>query len=362
MFSRRSGLVLVSLALAWQAQALVTRSAPAAPTQAEVDKVHKQLETVAEKLNGMLEQKDGSLKHAQVGPAMKLFTKELNSVLNATRPGKMPPAAAMEKLQAARHGLAGLMSELTSRQETLMREDNDQRESLLLGVLMTHQKAPMAEQMEILQDVDFSKLAVSQALLAKHDEKVALYVQAATFLDQHPKRKPAPMTVSNHSGTGAGTPLHEIQAMLEKRLGSLEHELTIREQLHKTRTEEFAAKLKNATKKDKHVVEILSKREARNFKKWAAMRQHDISAMKAAVEGVKKGDMKAVQRAREALLASLKAMQSQTGGFLYLIQLGHQMARKDCPYCAAQCVDKCHSEGKPYVQCLTDCADAGKGK
>jgi hypothetical protein len=42
------------------------------------------------------------------------------------------------------------------------------------------------------------------------------------------------------------------------------------------------------------------------------------------------------------------------------IQLASNFLQRDCPYCAAQCVDKCHEAGKPYVQCLTDCADAGK--
>lgn len=42
------------------------------------------------------------------------------------------------------------------------------------------------------------------------------------------------------------------------------------------------------------------------------------------------------------------------------IQLADTDMNRDCPYCAAQCVDKCHTAGKPYVQCLTDCADAGK--
>lgn len=42
------------------------------------------------------------------------------------------------------------------------------------------------------------------------------------------------------------------------------------------------------------------------------------------------------------------------------IQLTNSFMNRDCPYCAAQCVDKCHQDGKPYVQCMTDCADAGK--
>jgi len=42
------------------------------------------------------------------------------------------------------------------------------------------------------------------------------------------------------------------------------------------------------------------------------------------------------------------------------LQLANTFMERDCPYCAAQCVDKCHTAGKPYVTCLTECADAGK--
>jgi len=42
------------------------------------------------------------------------------------------------------------------------------------------------------------------------------------------------------------------------------------------------------------------------------------------------------------------------------IQLTDSIMNRDCPYCAAQCVDKCHAAGNPYVQCMTNCADAGK--
>lgn len=42
------------------------------------------------------------------------------------------------------------------------------------------------------------------------------------------------------------------------------------------------------------------------------------------------------------------------------IQLAASITNRDCPYCVAQCVDKCHTAGNPYVQCLTNCADAGK--
>lgn len=335
---------------------VANKTAPVATSDsAKVLALHSQLDTIAGKLNMMLNAKDGALAHAKVGPTMKVFLKELQGVLKVTADKKLAPAEALAKLQAAKQGLAGLMGDLNSRQTTLMKEDNAQRESLLLGVLMTKQKDPIDSQLEILKDGDFAGLEVSKALLAKHDSKTALYVQAASYLDAHPKRKAAPMV--DHKPED---PRVKMEAVLEKHLGSLEHEFQVRTKLHDKKIAEFAARMKNATTKTQHTVHIMQKREERNFKKWSAMRKHDIGALKEAVEGIKKGDMKAVQRARTALEASLKAMQSQTGGFLYLIQLGHRLMKRDCPYCAAQCVDKCHQAGKPYVQCMTDCADAGK--
>merc|ERR1719281_889909 len=154
----------------------------------------------------------------------------------------------------------------------------------------------MERQLEILKDEDFAGLEVSKALLAKHDAKAALYVQAATYLDAHPKRKPAPMVAEKHED-----PRAKMQAVLEKHLGSLEHEYQVREKLHQKKVAEFAARMQKASKKTQHTVHIMQKREERNFKKWSAMRKHDINAMRDAVEGVKKGDMKAVARAKAAL-------------------------------------------------------------
>jgi len=319
--------------------------------------LHTQLSTIAGKLNTMLNAKDGALAHAKVGPAMQVFLKELQATLKATAAEKkMAPKAALEKLVAAKQGLAGLMGDLNNRQVTLMKEDNAQRESLLLGVLMTKQKEPMDKQLEILKADDFAPLEVAKALVAKHDSKTALYVQAAAYLDSHPNRKSAPV-----QQVKPGNPLAKIQTMLESRLAALQHEYGIREKIHQKKEADYAARMKKATKYMQHSLSIRQKREDRQYKKWSVMRKHDIAAMSEAVDGVKKGDMKAVQRAKTALEDSMKAMKSQTeSGFLYLIQMGHRLMKRDCPYCAAQCVDKCHTAGKPYVTCLTDCADAGK--
>lgn len=351
-------LSLLSCALSGVHGALFLSTPSAAQTTpvakpADVIAVHKQLEGVAGNLEKMLNAKDGALAHAKVGPTMKVFLKELKGVLKTTADKAMAPATAMVKLQAAKQSLAGLMSDLSARQENLMKEDNAQRESLLLGVLSTKQKEPIDKQLALLKDDDFASLEVSKALLAKHDAKTALYAQVAAYLDAHPKRKAAPMAKP-------ADPRVKMQAVLEKHLASLEHEYQARQSLHQKKSAALAARLTNASKTQQHTVHILQKREDRNFKKWAAMRKHDITAMKDAIEAVKKGDVKAIGRARDALQASLKAMQSQTGGFLYLLQMGHKLMQRDCPYCVAQCVDKCHNDGKPYVTCLTDCADAGK--
>merc|ERR1719454_1698937 len=141
------------------ADALLTRGKPAdakpetkAVTAADVSALHKQMDTISSRLDTMLNAKDGALAHAKVGPAMKVFVKELQDVLKVTGAGsKLAPKEAMLKLQNAKQGLASLTGDLSSRQEQLMKEDNAQRESLLLGVLMSRQKEPMDEQLKVLK-------------------------------------------------------------------------------------------------------------------------------------------------------------------------------------------------------------------
>lgn len=104
----------------------------------------------------------------------------------------------------------------------------------------------------------------------------------------------------------------------------------------------------------------MKKRDNREFAKHAAMAKHDAVTLKSAIEAVKKGDMAGLQKAQSALDASMKVAQGRSDKYLYFIQLMQRTEGQDCPFCVAQCVDKCHVAGKSYVTCLTDCADAGK--
>merc|ERR1719215_1339486 len=101
-------------------------------------------------------------------------------------------------------------------------------------------------------------------------------------------------------------------------------------------------------------------RADREYRKRMASHDKQLNMMEDVVAALKRGDVNALKKAQSALTASLNAMQKQTGNFLHLLHLGHRLAEQDCPYCAAQCIDKCHKAGSPYTQCLTDRADAGK--
>lgn len=137
-------------------------------TKEQVQLYRAKLEAVSTKLQGMLDRKNGALGKAKLAPTLKVFTHELEQVLRNTTTVQ-DPAVAMRQLQAIGHSIGSLTKDLTSRQEQLMIEDESQRESLLLGVLMSKQKEPMDEQMAVLQSSDFSGLPVSKALLAAHN-------------------------------------------------------------------------------------------------------------------------------------------------------------------------------------------------
>merc|ERR1719229_1079046 len=103
----------------------------------------------------------------------------------------------------------------------------------------------------------------------------------------------------------------------------------------------------------------MKKREGRKYDKEDAMARRDYQSLQEAVEAVKNGDIKKLVKAQHALEDSMKAMQAHANGFIVFIQEAHRAEGLDCPFCVAQCIEKCSSSGKTYTTCLTDCADAG---
>jgi len=340
-----------------------SKSVDAAPvTQAQVDQLRQRLQTLADGLHSMLASNLGKTAKARVGSGLETFVTELQNVLVETKSIK-DPKLAMQKLNAAKESVGALTSELTGQQESLMKEQDEQYDSLLLGTLMSHQKDPLAKQLEILSGKDFAHLEVSKALVAKHDAKEPLYQQAAAYLDQHLTKDEDKVVLAKakkHADIEARA--DSAANAFQKRVDSMQKVFDSREKQHKKRMRELSDGVKKAPKASKHAMDAMLKREERTFKKWAASQKHDITSMKSAVAAIRSGDLNALSKAKGALETSLKSLQSKNGGFLVLIQLGNQFMEQDCPFCAAQCVDKCHNDGKPYTTCLTDCADAGKGK
>jgi hypothetical protein len=331
----------------------------------QVAKLHAKLAKISGGLTKMLSP-NGELVKTQVADVMSKFNTELQSVLKQTEKPK-DNKKALKQLQDAQAGVQGLTKEITQQQVRLMSEGDAQEESLLLGVLMQKQKEPMAKQMEVLQSAEFAKLKVVAAILAAKDTKTPLFKQCATYLDQHspkPVAQPKVPEIPDKLALGKdGKPdVTPIVLALEGRLHKMEDNEARMEQHHKeemTELDRVAGEKKKSAAAVKHIKK-LKHSEERQFAKQSAMGKHDIQAIKSAVEAVKKGDLSALTKAQGALDASMKAAQARNGKFLVLIQMEHQAEGRDCPYCAAQCVDKCHQEGKSYTTCLTDCADAGK--
>jgi hypothetical protein len=366
--ARISALTLLLAALVPElAQALRARNATATPTNsslkatlvdksAQIQKLRAQLAAVSAGLKPMLDPK-GALAKTEVGTDLRKFYDEMQVILNETAGRK--DANSLDELQKAQTHVHSLVKELTTRQTTLNDENEDQQNSLLLGVLMTRQKEPVDKQLEVLESPDFAKLAVTKALLAKKDMKTPLFQQAASYIDAHPHSGGA----HQKGGKPAAHGLSDIVSGLQERLNHLEAGVARAKKLHANTTANLEAEEKKQMKKSKgkaHAIHLLMKREDRKFAKMMAIQKNDMQVMKEAIAAIKKGDIQALARAQAALTASVEAMQSHNGGFLVLVQESLREAGKDCPFCVAQCVDKCHQAGKPYVSCLPDCADAGK--
>jgi len=297
-------------------------------------------------------EKEGSLANAKVAPALQAFVTELKSTLSTTASTKDIPAA-MKKLRDAEAGMADLTKTLSAQQVDLMHEGQAEEASLLLGVLMTRQKEPFEKQLEVLRSSEFSKLPVAQELLAKQDKSTPLFQQVAAYMDHHNQTGKVAVDEKAQS-------LAKTIAYFSKRVDALQKEGVRMKKVHETTMNKFQVGLKGRSEKSAQKLQIIMRRADHEYRKRIAANDKQLKMMEDVVAALKRGDVDALKRAQAALQASMKAMQAQTGNFLHLLQIGHRLQQKDCPYCAAQCVDKCHTAGKSYVTCLTDCADAGK--
>jgi len=356
-------LLVVAPAVAGSFLGSALRSTPVKPhdDKAEVDQLRAKLTKVSAGFTKLL---SGPTGKTHVGAMMGKVETEVAQVLKETEQAK-DLGNALKRLKEANAAIKQLGADMASESTRLMHDGEEQSQSLLLGVLMQKQTLPMSEQLKVLNDSEFAKLPCVVAVLAAKDTKTPLFKQIAAYLDAHsPKPKdaadalPAKLT-KGKDGKPDVTP---IVMALEGRLHKMEESEKLMEEHHKeadARMDEAALEKKNNTRLV-HQIKNMKKRDDRDFAKQAAMSKHDAASLKLAIEAVKKGDMTGLKKAQEALAASMKVAQARSGKYLYLIQIMAQTQGQDCPFCVAQCVDKCHTAGNPYVTCLTNCADSGK--
>merc|ERR1712232_720387 len=126
-----------------------------------------------------------------------------------------------------------LFEELNKRQTALISENEDQENSLLLGVLMTRQHDPVEKQLEVIKKPDFAKLPVAKALLAKKDMKTPLFQQAAAYFDAHAHGQIQPSAIMDAK---ARANLSTIVSGLEARLHHIESSVARTKKLHENAT------------------------------------------------------------------------------------------------------------------------------
>lgn len=218
----------------------------------------------------------------------------------------------MKSLEDKLDGKAQALSNVT---DDVNKKQMQQDEEYLLGLLLLHQNDwSMAKQLNATEKFMHNS-PIMQKLFKEHDASKPLAPQLAAMMDKNNKAGVAKVEEKTKQIEASAKKLAAAEAKAAPAVARLKKEE------EKEKAAKAAAEAAAKTKVQPKAAPAVAKKET-----------------------PKKNLGKAATAAAKTLF----------------IQLTDTVMNRDCPYCAAQCVDKCHTAGKPYVQCLTDCADAGK--
>jgi hypothetical protein len=250
----------------------------------------------------------------------------------------------MDKMKSVLAEFPKWQQQMTERQKSIMEAGDDERTTLLVAVLQNKQSLPVSEQLDVVHAADFSGLPVVAYIEKNTDEKTPLVELALKFLDG---KDAAPVTEA--SAPPAPKDMQTIIDMLATHKKKAEAHVEALEE-HKKLVEKVLGGKKNQTMQ----VKYLKHREERKLDKELAIEKKTVVALGTAMEDIKKKDMKGLKEAKEALQQSVKALEESEGEFLHLLQI--EAPGFSCPYCGAQCIEKCRStEHKSMSGCLTEC-------
>lgn len=322
------------------------------PSNAEME---KRLKIVVEGLSRIVNT-DG-MEGSSVVDTFQPMIDKVDQLLKEVDQNKISEQEKSKKLSEMMHTVAGWRKELNKQETDLNNDDDAQNASLLIAVLNNKKDKPMEEQMKVLTAPDFSHLAVVKEILAKKDNKTPLVMQVGAWLDKHPIPVSKPKTLPKG-------PMAGILEHLEERMSILRAHRRLAEKREAKRQEAFQNMLtqKQWTKEQKLQLKFMSGSQHRAFEKTQAMEKIELDQLNKAVRAIKHGDMKGLELARDALTAHMermvKAQKAKSGNFLHLMQMSTTLLSPgdfSCPYCGAQCIEKCRADGKSYVNCLSFC-------
>jgi len=348
----------------------------------DVTKLTHKLDQVVAGLDSVYKvQSEGKNGVSRFGKLLKPFLTSMHEVMTEVKTDKkLNDAQKLEKLHNVEASVNGLKKDMDKLTTTLKAEGTEEKESILLGVLMSRKGKTEKEQMEVLESNDFKNLEVVKYVMAHHDAKKTWAEEVAAHLDATTK-------ASGGNSTAVKAMAAQTEGIVKQLTGflkTMEKHLADQEKFHKKIVEEQAkalkedeARLKTLEGKDKSmanktvteekqktsravkIVKRRQKKEEREYLKQHGMASKDVVAMRSAIEAVKKGDMTQLAKMQDVLRQSMKSMQGNQD-FLHFLQLSAWTDHtKACPYCKAQCLEKCHAGGHSFMDCMTDCEKVG---
>jgi hypothetical protein len=250
-----------------------------------------------------------------VGGDLQAFMAQLKTTLAATK--SSPDAVEnMRKLRSVQAGFKTLAAALTTRQASLQKEGELQVDAVLLGVLMAEKNETMKNQLDVLRSPTFAALDAAKTLLDKHSATQPLFQQLAVYMDSRSGQKKGSALQGKRSNSIA-----RALSYFASRTRAMEQEEAKSKAAHEKREKDIDNLLKKASKKEAHSMQMLKRRSERLYKKNAAMHHNELKLMQDVVTALKSGNMGMVDKAQEALKASLNALKAKSADFLYLIQI-----------------------------------------
>ena len=317
---------LLSVAAALSLQAKPAASVTVSPEEKAVAK----LQQVEKGLNAML--KASPALDDLVGPMVK----EVSAAVDSKK---------MDKMKSVLAEFPKWEQQMSERQKSIMAAGDEERTTLLVAVLQNKQSLPVSAQLDVVKAADFSGLPVVAYIEEHTDEKTPLVELALKFLDG---KDAAPVNASSSAALPAPKDMSSILDMLAESKKKAEAHVQELE-AHKAKVEKFGEKM-NQTKELKYI----KHREERKLEKMLAMEKKTAAALGNAMEDIKKKDVKGLIEAKQAMQEQMQALQESEGQFLHFLQTA--APGFSCPYCGAQCIEKCRTtEHKSMSGCLTEC-------